>query len=168
MALLKVRGADLDAATGWLIANKISKPNSIVALGLSHGGQVVVSHDQKGQGSSQLAGGIAFYPGCDVGKPNARYPLLILVGDRDDTGGGGDLLSVACPKYAKHAIGAKVEVLIYPGAGHGFNVVGVAPAKITGTILVWIKFRVSRCLGQRRACVTLTSFLRKCSSRLRR
>jgi len=126
--LLDARSADIDAATGWLTAEKISIPGKITALGTSHGAQVVIEHDKKTGGSARLAGGIANYPGCDIGKPSARYPLLILVGDQDFTDGPGKSLRPICSGYAagvNRAGGAKAEAVVYPGAAHGFEVEGL-------------------------------------------
>lgn len=128
LSLLSARRADLDAAAAWLVAQKISIAGKIVPLGTSHGGQVVIEHDQRGGGMAVLAGEISFYPGCDRGSPYARYPLLILVGDKDMSDGPSRSLAQVCAGYAKAAARAgraPVEEVTYPGAGHAFDVAGL-------------------------------------------
>jgi len=88
----------------------------------------VLEHDQKSDGASTLAGAIAYYPACDRGEPAARYPLLILVGDKDFSDGPHRSLGPICTDYGRAVArkgGARPEVVVYPGAGHGFDVPGL-------------------------------------------
>ena len=129
--------ADLDAAVSWVIANKIADPTKIVAIGSSLGGATVLRNAKLHYGKAQLAGAISFYPGCtaEFGEEYARYPVLILVGALDDSGGvqgsGPRFLSDVCQTYAKRAnarLGSKkIAVISYPASGHNFDFLGLAP-----------------------------------------
>lgn len=127
-SLLDARRGDLDAAVRWLGEERIALPEKVVAIGFSHGGQVAIEHNQRNGGEAVLAGAIAFYPGCDRGNASARFPLLILVGDKDFTDGPARSLGPICSDYAKKVQlrkGARTEVVVYAGAGHSFDVEGM-------------------------------------------
>ena len=127
-SLLSARRADLDAAVTWLVTQKTAIARKIVSLGTSHGGEVVIEHDQQRGGLAVLAGEISFYPWCDRGSPYARYPLLILVGEKDMSDGPSRSLAKVCADYVRAATqagGAPAEEVTYPGAGHTFDVEGL-------------------------------------------
>ena len=71
-----------------------------------------------------FAAAVAFYPGCDMGRPRfttsfeAAAPLLILVGELDDW-----TPAAPCEKLAQasHRGGAPVAIKVYPGARHSFD-----------------------------------------------
>jgi len=127
-AMLDARRADIDAAVDWLVTEKVSDRQMIVAIGYSHGAEVVVEHNQKADNAALITGGIAYYPACDRGTPKVKYPLLILVGDQDFSDGPKRSLGPVCSDYVRAAnAGGKVksEVVVYPGSGHGFDVPGL-------------------------------------------
>jgi dienelactone hydrolase len=127
-SLLGARTGDIDAAALWLVKNNIALQGKVVTIGTSHGGEVAIEHDQKGGGTTKLAGAVAYYPGCDRGKPFARYPLLLLAGDADMTDGPRKSVGATCVDYARAANGAggaNVQAINYPGAPHSFDVKGV-------------------------------------------
>ncbi|MGN6102312.1 MAG: dienelactone hydrolase family protein [Devosia sp.] len=128
-SLLRARRADVDAAALWLVANKIAPADKIATIGTSHGGEVAIEHDQAGGGNVMLAGAVAYYPGCDRGFPFARYPLLLLAGEKDMTDGPRQSVAATCQDYARQANShkgtAEVRAVSYPNGPHSFDVPGV-------------------------------------------
>jgi dienelactone hydrolase len=65
------------------------------------------------RGDARVAGVIAYYPGCTV-VAAPSVPVLVLIGEKDDT--APCLALKDTPNF---------EVVVYPGATHGFNAPGV-------------------------------------------
>jgi dienelactone hydrolase len=67
-------------------------------------------------GDAKVAGVIAYYPNCRVvGDPSV--PVLVLIGEKDDWTPAATCLALKdTPNF---------EVVVYPGATHGFNAPGI-------------------------------------------
>jgi dienelactone hydrolase len=103
--------ADVDAARIGLI-------------GWSNGGSTVLAatnlrHRDVAAASTRPAFAIAFYPGCEADLRRGYEPstrLLMLVGQIDDW-----TASAPCVALARSAPEPRPEIVVYPGAGHGFD-----------------------------------------------
>lgn len=128
---LKVRAsrervADTLSMRNYLQARADVKSASISVIGWSSGGTTVLAAirtDRKpGDGRSDLARAIAFYPACrpqaESAGFEARLPMLILMGDADDW-----TPPAPCDRLAKAARGRgeNVDLVLYPGAVHDFD-----------------------------------------------
>lgn len=61
---------------------------------------------------------IAYYPRCWARKTTLYAPLLILIGEADDW-----TLALLCREMAEHSMagGKPIELVVYPGVTHGFD-----------------------------------------------
>jgi len=114
------RVADVQGARAWLQARSDIDAARINLLGWSNGGSAVLYAIAPGarvnDGRPDFARAIAFYPGCRTPAErglSARVPLLILMGEADNWTPPGP-----CRTYAAQA-GA--QLVLYPGAYHGFD-----------------------------------------------
>ncbi len=125
------RPRDAYGALLWLQSQAFIRKDRIVLMGWSNGGSAVLAavggqaplrppvleHD------FQLA--VAFYPGCRAALRStgwkARIPLTILIGENDDWTPAASCRSLA-ERAAKR--GDAVEIVVYPGAHHGFDTPG--------------------------------------------
>lgn len=120
-----VRALDAFGALNFLRQHPDIADNRIAVAGWSHGAiaalAAVAASGLSRNADWQFAAAVAFYPYC---IPDRRYaiPALILIGDADDW-------TPAAPCRALHAQslseGGSVEVVIYPGARHGFDEVSL-------------------------------------------
>jgi dienelactone hydrolase len=89
-------------------------------IGHSHGGSTVLRSTQKMFGLAQrgLAGGVAYYPGCNPANDTGiSIPVLLLAGDKDDW-----TPSERCRQMvAALAQPTLVEAVYYPSAYHSFD-----------------------------------------------
>jgi dienelactone hydrolase len=94
-------------------------------IGWSHGGSTVLSatnlnHRDVAAAVVKPAFAIAFYPGCESDLKRGyspAAPLLMLVGQVDDW-----TPSAPCVALARGSVtGVRPEIVVYPGAGHGFD-----------------------------------------------
>jgi carboxymethylenebutenolidase len=118
--------SDLDAAVAWAGKNK-GDANKLGVTGFCWGGRIVwlyAAHNPK------LKAGVAWY-GRVVGQPNElqpkhpvdvtaqlKAPVLGLYAEKDS---GIPLDSVEKMRAALKAAGSKSEIVVYPGAQHGFH-----------------------------------------------
>jgi dienelactone hydrolase len=114
------RAGDADAARRYLLTRPDVRPGAINLVGWSNGGSTVLwtLDGAAPRGEPDFARAVAFYPGCRGPARNgarARLPLLILIGEADDWTAPGP-----CRDYAQGA-GGRVELVVYPGAVHGFD-----------------------------------------------
>jgi dienelactone hydrolase len=118
------RTADAVAARAFLQARADVKPGSVSLLGWSNGGTSVLHavRPEHATGLPDFARAVAFYPGCrllqESGRWRTRLPLLILMGEADDW-----TPPALCRELvaAARARGEPVDLVLYPGAVHGFD-----------------------------------------------
>ena len=130
------RRADAVAAVRWLAARPEVDARRIVVLGWSHGAVttlVAVNRARPGaarpDGSTPLAGAVAFYPGCrallrEDFAPDT--PLLMLLGEKDDWTPPARCVELAERTRARQP-DADFTVHVYPDSYHGFD--GRAPLR---------------------------------------
>ncbi len=119
------RVLDANAARRWLQTQKFVRPEHISLLGWSSGGiaalWTVRPNEAPGDGSADFRSAVALYPGCRRLRQtawSARVPTLILIGGADDW-----TLASTCQQMVAGARGrsARAEIIVYPGAVHGFD-----------------------------------------------
>jgi dienelactone hydrolase len=115
-----MRVADVAGALAFLAARPDVVPGKIGIIGHSHGGSTVVRSAQKRFGLAQrgLAGGVAYYPGCNMAFDfGIDIPVLLLAGDKDDWTPADHcrrlVASLSRPDL--------VEAVYYPNAYHSFD-----------------------------------------------
>jgi dienelactone hydrolase len=108
-------------------------PARIGVMGWSNGGSTtlwtVASHAKARPSAlpkGDFAAAIAFYPGCRAALQNkdgwsTQIPLLVLIGAEDDWTPAEPCQTLVA-REAKR--GAPVELVVYPGAHHGFDAPG--------------------------------------------
>ena len=126
------RAQDAYAALRYLQTRPEIRPDAIVLLGWSNGGNTVLwamASDIAARPSAlayDYAAAIAFYPGCRALAERRRgwspvAPTLVLVGDADDW-----TPAEPCRRLAA-TTGSMMELMIYPGAFHDFDAPDMAP-----------------------------------------
>jgi dienelactone hydrolase len=93
-------------------------------IGWSNGGSTVLAatnlrHRDVAQETIKPAFAIAFYPGCEADLRRGyepSTPLLLLVGQADDW-----TPSVPCVALARANVEPRPQIVVYPGASHGFD-----------------------------------------------
>ena len=115
------RRQDAIAAAQWLTALPGTPPGGVVLLGFSHGGSTVLwtARQAPDLPAGLFRGFIAFYPGCAAPQGRANYRpstrLLLLIGAEDNW-----TPAAPCRDFAARFPG-QVDITIYPGAYHGFD-----------------------------------------------
>lgn len=115
-----MRISDIAGALDHLATRPDVTKGKVGIIGHSHGGSTVIRSTQKIFGLAQrgLAGGVAYYPGCnpqfDIG---IDLPVLLLTGDKDDWT-PADRCRQMVAGLAKPAM---VEAVYYPNAYHSFD-----------------------------------------------
>ena len=112
------RRADALTAAAWLQAQPYAPPGGILLLGWSDGGTTVLA-SLDNPPPNLLRGAVAMYPACMRTLRNASWhpavPLLILMGAADDW-------TPPKPCLALAARNPKIQITLYPGAYHDFDV----------------------------------------------
>jgi len=118
------RRLDALGAIEYLAERPDVDPKQIGLIGWSNGGSTVLAatnlrHHDVAAATTKPAFAIAFYPGCEADlkrgyEPSA--PLLMLVGQVDDW-----TPAAPCVALAKAAAEPRPEIVVYPGAWHGFD-----------------------------------------------
>ncbi len=118
------RRLDALGAIAYLADRADVDASRIGLIGWSNGGSTVLSasnlrHHDVAAATVKPAFAIAFYPGCETDlrrgyTPSA--PLLMLVGQLDDW-----TPSAPCVALARSVTELKPEIVVYPGAWHGFD-----------------------------------------------
>ncbi|WFU13927.1 dienelactone hydrolase family protein [Bradyrhizobium sp. CB3481] len=130
-----VRPLDAEGALNWLRNQRDVIANRIFLQGWSNGGSTAlnVMHRQ-GRKTSGYRAALALYPGCG---PKALLapdlattaPITLLLGSDDE-----EVSPARCQSLAERSIaaGAKIDVVLYPGATHGFDDPGRQRQSIPG------------------------------------
>ena len=115
-----MRVADIAGALDYLATRPDVIKGKVGIIGHSHGGSTVLRAAQKSFGLARrgLAGGVAYYPGCNPAfDTGIDIPVLLLAGDKDDW-----TPAVACRRtVAGLAQPGLVEAVYYPNAFHSFD-----------------------------------------------
>jgi len=115
--------SDAYGALAFLAKLAYVDPSRIAAVGFSQGADTALAIAASGRNSAfAISGGpafkaaAAFYPPCaNQADTDLQLPTLILVGAQDTVTPAAD-----CRQLAKRQPGV-VELVVYPGAGHGFD-----------------------------------------------
>ena len=115
-----MRISDIAGALDHLAARTDIVQGKIGLIGHSHGGSTVIRAAQKSFGLAQrgLAGGVAYYPGCNPQLDTGiDVPVLLLAGDKDDW--------TSAERCRRMVSGLErtslVEAVYYPNAYHSFD-----------------------------------------------
>jgi dienelactone hydrolase len=115
-----MRISDIAGALDYLATRPDVIKGKVGIIGHSHGGSTVLRSTQKMFGLAQrgLAGGVAYYPGCNPANDTGiSLPVLLLAGDKDDW-----TPSERCRQMvAGLAQPGLVEAVYYPSAYHSFD-----------------------------------------------
>jgi len=130
------RASDVAAARVFLQARADIRADRLVLVGWSNGGSTVL-HTMSGSrrptdGRPDFIRAIAFYPGCRSPLAQGllpRRPLTIFVGEADNWTPPGPCRDFVA---AARAAGARVDLVTYPGAFHGFDDPASRPRERSG------------------------------------
>jgi len=130
-----VRPLDAEGALSWLRSQRDVIANRIFLQGWSNGGSTALNVMQRqGAKTSGFRAALALYPGCG---PKALLapdlattaPVVLLLGSDDE-----EVSPARCQDMVQRSIaaGSKVDVVLYPGATHGFDDPGRGHQSIPG------------------------------------
>jgi dienelactone hydrolase len=130
-----VRPLDAEGALSWLRKQPDVVANRIFLQGWSNGGSTALNVMQRqGAKTSGYRAALALYPGCG---PKALLaptlattaPVTLLLGSDDE-----EVSPARCQDMAGRSIaaGSKIDVVLYPGATHGFDDPGRRHQSIPG------------------------------------
>jgi carboxymethylenebutenolidase len=130
-----VRPLDAEGALRWLRTQHDVIPDRIFLQGWSNGGSTALNVMQRqGVKTSGYRAALALYPGCGpkaLLAPDIRTtaPIAVLLGSDDE-----EVSPARCQDMAQRSIaaGSKVDVVLYPGATHGFDDPGRRRQSIPG------------------------------------
>ena len=126
------RRADAVAAARWLSAQPGVPEGGVVLMGWSNGASTVLAAARRrGDEPAELFRGfVAFYPGCQAALASPNYspsaPMLLLIGESDDW-----TPAAPCRDLAARFPG-QIQFVSYPGAWHGFDVLGRPVRELRG------------------------------------
>ena len=119
------RVTDANAARRWLQTQSFIRPDRVSLIGWANGGSAALWTVRRTASphndGADFRSAIELYPGCRRLRESAwsaRVPTLILVGAADDWKPAG-----LCQQMVAGARGrsARAEIVVYPGAYHGFD-----------------------------------------------
>lgn len=117
------RTKDAFAVKAYLAGREDIDPNAIFLIGQSNGGSVALiaamrKTVESKDGATPFAGIVAYYPWCGALDrfPKLASPLLVLGAEKDDW-----VAPDGCVLRAGDAEGAAMQVHVYPGAYHSFD-----------------------------------------------
>jgi dienelactone hydrolase len=128
------RITDAVAALAYLQGLPYVKPDAVVLLGWSNGGNTVLNtvrpRAAPAGGAPDFRAAVAFYPGCRVSAENARWStrldLFLLIGEADDWTPAEPCRALAAA-HPEH-----VTLKTYPGAYHDFDHPGLPVHVVKG------------------------------------
>ncbi len=117
--ILRKRVTDAYDAKRYLASLPFVDRSRIGVIGWSHGGMTTLQalHKEK---EDPFRAAVAFYPACKMPLTNMNAPLLILIGDADDWTPASQCVA----RMPKEKASPEVILKVYPGAYHGFDIVG--------------------------------------------
>jgi dienelactone hydrolase len=118
------QAADARAVLTWLRAQQYVAADRLAVIGYSMGGNAVLELiDPKVPVAPPpgLRAAVAYYPYCDGRDGAVTVPLQIFAGDADAIAP-----ATACSAMASagKAAGKQIDIMVYPGATHGFELPG--------------------------------------------
>jgi dienelactone hydrolase len=121
------RMSDAYGALDWLASQTFAIPTRIALLGFSQGADIGLSIASSGDsaqspGAATFAVAILYYPYCRPGGAVVKMPTLVLVGERDDWASAKECRAMMA---LRSGAGAAERLIVYPGAQHGFNFIGL-------------------------------------------
>jgi carboxymethylenebutenolidase len=130
-----VRPLDAEGALIWLRSQRDVIPDRIFLQGWSNGGSTALNVMQRqGAKTSGYRAALALYPGCGKNallapELTTPAPVALLLGSDDE-----EVSPARCQEMARRSIaaGSKVDVVLYPGATHGFDDPGPSRQSIAG------------------------------------
>ena len=130
-----VRPLDAEGALNWLRGQRDVIANRVFLQGWSNGASTALNVMQRqGAKNSGYRAALAFYPGCGpkaLLAPALTTPasIALLLGLDDE-----EVSPARCQDMAERSIaaGSKVDVVLYPGATHGFDDPGRSHQSIPG------------------------------------
>jgi len=133
---------DAYRALAFLAQQPFVDPERVAVIGFSQGGWLALASVERGMiertSKEKFRAAIAFYPPCLSLKGSMTVPTLILVGELDDWTPASECRSLAEGRddygiSREKGLGVPIELVVYPGAYHGFDVPGFAtPVKYLG------------------------------------
>jgi len=117
--------ADARATLAWMRTLPYVSADRLAVIGFSMGGAAVLNlvdaRKHPEPPPKGLRAAVAFYPNCEGRDGNVTVPLRIFDGDADTI-----TPAPPCEALAKagKAAGKPVEITVYPGATHGFQIPG--------------------------------------------
>jgi dienelactone hydrolase len=128
---------DSYAALEYLVAKPFVRASHVAVMGLSQGGWSVLMAVEKGgieqRSPQKFRAGIAIYPVCRFSTGLTSVPVLVLIGDADDWTPSADCEAMVA---GRTELGSprppgqrsQIELVVYPGAHHGFDLLDFALA----------------------------------------
>lgn len=131
------QGPDSYAALRLLATRPFVRAGHVAVMGFSQGAAAVLAALETGPMAERrplsFRAGIAFYPGCNYASGLTTAPVLILIGDADTWTPASSCQAMI---EGRSELGAprqpgprpSIELVIYPGAHHGFDLVDLSLA----------------------------------------
>jgi dienelactone hydrolase len=125
------------AALRHLTGKPFVRASHVAVMGFSQGGWSVLAALQTGLFEQRYAekfrAGVAFYPVCQFASGLTTVPVLVLIGDADTWTPSADCEAMAAGRTtlgAPRGPGDRstTELVVYPGAYHGFDLLDLALA----------------------------------------
>lgn len=133
---------DAYRALAFLVQQPFVDPARVAVIGFSQGGWLALASVERGMiertSKEKFRAAIAFYPPCLGIKGSMTVPTLILTGELDDWTPADECRNLAEGRddygiSRQKDLGVPIEIVVYPGAYHGFDVPGLAtPVKYLG------------------------------------
>ncbi|WP_291852743.1 dienelactone hydrolase family protein [Bradyrhizobium sp.] len=126
---------DAYRALSFLLQQPFVDPDRVVVIGFSQGGLLALSSVERGAiertSKEKFRAAVAFYPPCLGLKDSMTVPTLILVGELDDWTPANECRNLAAGRddygiSRQAGLGVPIELAVYPGAYHGFDVPSLA------------------------------------------
>lgn len=148
---------DAYRALAFLTQQPFVDPERVAAIGFSQGGWLALASVERGMiersSEEKFRAAIAFYPPCLSLKGRMTVPTLILIGEFDDWTPAGECRNLAEGRddygiSRQQGVGVPIELVVYPGAYHGFDVPGLAaPVTFLGHHLEFNPAATERSIG---------------------
>ena len=133
---------DAYRALTFLAQRPFVDPDRVAVIGFSQGGWLALTSVERGTierlSNEKFRAAIAFYPPCLGIKDSMTVPTLILIGELDDWTPADECRNLAEGRddygiSRQKGLGVPIELVVYPGAYHGFDIPGLAaPVKFLG------------------------------------